>query len=149
MMITRPVEKAVLATVSAIISADSSPVKAPLPVREMFWLATSTPLVTRALTVSKWSAVGATTTSTAATATTNTDGTLAVTAPALGLAIYAASTPVPAATQPVGIAITSLADGAEVVLAFEDLDGHEVLLEAVLERDLVDRFVALVAVADR
>jgi pullulanase-type alpha-1,6-glucosidase len=72
----------------------------------------------------------------AATAATDTNGDLPVTVAALGFVVYAASAPVaPSAAAP-GISITTLTDGEAVVLAVEDLDGHEVMERIEVGADL-------------
>ncbi len=61
------------------------------------------------------------------TPTVDANGNLHIYVPGLSVAVYSATEPVAARETPPGITITSLADGDEVFVAAEDLDGHQVL----------------------
>jgi glycosidase len=71
------------------------------------------------------------------TATTNADGALALTVPALGSVVYQAKQPVPASQAAPGIAITGLQHGDTVSLGTTSMDGHQVTdrIEVAAELD--------------
>jgi glycosidase len=71
------------------------------------------------------------------TTTTNADGALTLTVPALGVVIYRANAPVPASDEAPGISITSLQHGDTAVLGTNSWDGHAVVdrIEVAAELD--------------
>ena len=73
-----------------------------------------------------------------ATLTTNADGELAISVPAMGFVIYQASQPIPASTAAPAITISTLTSNQEVARGFQELDGNQVPERIEIRADLTD-----------